>query len=128
MGIQGANCGGGGGWIWPVGGAGGGGVITPHGVATSLGSCDPCTDEVAKALLECAIGFIPLGDIPGCIKDTYDCLSDPDILGCLAALISCLEAAGKEIPLAGDLLSVIDCLLGLKDAANGCSGPSGGGG
>ncbi|KAB2655444.1 MAG: hypothetical protein DVB31_16275, partial [Verrucomicrobia bacterium] len=122
------------GQIDPGGVGGEGGFIHPVGFAAGTPvPCEPCLADVAKALQACALNFIPLGPIPGAIRDVYGCVSAPSVLGCLGAVVSVAAAAGKEIPGLGTAISTLDCLLGLRAAADACAadglgGPGGGGG
>jgi hypothetical protein len=94
----------------PSGGGGG-----PGG-----GGCDPCANEVAISLAKCAFTLaypIPLTDLQNCILDGAKCFAGlatsgatvGNALNCLGAIVSCLEAAGKEIPGLGALLNILGC-------------------
>lgn len=124
IGMSGTGCGGG----FAFGGGGGGYGGGGGGMPVFFGSpvpCDPCGAELAKAIAECIIGFLPIPDPIACLKDGAGCLEDPSWLGCAGALVSCLKAAGKEIPYIGEILAAIDCMDKLQNACQGGAGGSG---
>ncbi len=107
--------------------------------------CDPCGAKLAGALVDCVIGFLPLGPLLSCMKDTKGCadsagnchsnythglVCDTQDLGlsCAAALVSCAELAGREVPYLGQILSALDCAKKLRDACKPESGGASGGG
>lgn len=124
----GGGCGGGIGGGGYANASGDGSIIVPTGVA---GNCNPCALAVAGAAIGCVIDWaLPLPDILACMKGSYECYQEPTAAGCLSAIISCLEAAGKEVPLIGDVLDALDCANSLLTACGGpgLAGFGGGGG
>jgi len=107
-----------------AGASGGSGISFP-----SLDICDPC---VAKALLECVIGFIPG---VGCGYGTGKCVGSSAnavfkggsqsgaVKDCVNAVLGCLGDAGKVVPVVGQLIAIVQCIDGLS----GCGGPGPGG-
>jgi hypothetical protein len=126
----------GGGWGsgWGYGGndgIGGGGIGGPSsyiGAPIHWGPpvpCDPCGAKlaVAAAISDCIRDFLPSSGPTACVKDTLGCAGDPDWIGCGSALVSCLEAVGKKVPVVGPVLTGLGCLKEIKDA---CQEPTGG--
>ncbi|MGE3311392.1 MAG: putative Ig domain-containing protein [Limisphaerales bacterium] len=107
-------------------------------------NCDPCSLPVSLAVLDCAIGFLPIPDLAGCIKDgagfgnaINECYTaaktngpcDMGGAGLAGAqyFVSCAKALGKEVPYVGTLLSAVDCYLKIKKALEECKeGPKSG--
>jgi hypothetical protein len=120
----GAGCGGGFGSGGAQGGGGGGAVFA----GSSGGNCNPCAAELALVAAQCVLDWaLPLPDIISCMKGSYECYQMPSGLGCASAVVSCLEAAGKEVPILGDVLDALSCADNLLSACGG-SGLFGGGG
>ncbi len=139
-----ADCPGGGGLgFLPLGGSpGGSSIFFVGGSYTAPTPCDPCGAKVAGAMVDCIIGFLPLGPALGCAKDTAGCATSAmncatNILGgtacdtadlglsCAAAGVSCAELAGKEIPYVGQIISALDCAKKLADACKPEPGKTG---
>ncbi len=118
-----------GGRITPRGAAGGGGrvVVNPTPICScGVVSCDPC---ILFALIDCAIGFTPLG----CPKDIAEA-----IINCAdsnTGLGDCLSGAGSAafgclcgLTPAGPICDAASCLEGILECLEGGAGPGGGGG
>ena len=59
-----------GGFYLPPRGSGDGpGSYTPPVSRAVPFNCDPCAGPLAQALFECVIGFLPVPDFAGCLKD-----------------------------------------------------------
>lgn len=109
-------------------GSGGGG---PVGGGQAPSSCNSCLLNLAKAAINCALKFV-LSDALKCAKDSYGCASGLQGGGltggtaytCGKAIINCLKAAGRSIPLTS-LLKYPECAYGLLNACNGPNGPNG---
>ncbi|MCY2963358.1 MAG: Ig-like domain-containing protein, partial [Planctomycetota bacterium] len=65
--------------------------------------CDPCL----RAIAECIKEHIPASNLSKCIQDIVGLISNPE--DALKALIDCLEASGKKIPLAGEVVDLVKC-------------------
>jgi hypothetical protein len=132
-----------------VGGYGGGGSWGPGGGGIGPGVsgrvmspppeteiCDGCKDGILKALFKCGINFIPLSDVPKCIVSIASAaetaissgLSEDTAMDAGGALLNCLKAAGKEIPVLGTLLDIIGCIKGIGSCLGISGSPPGGGG
>ncbi len=113
----------------PTGGGSGSGSFGGGGPGGTGGApCDPCALEVAGALAKCAFDFIvPLSDIQNCAKDSFECgyglgsegMTVGSGIDCASAIVSCLKAAGKNIPVLGDALTALDCLNSLLETCGG---------
>jgi len=102
-------------------GSGSGSII----VGGPAGNCNPCAAELAATAAQCVLDWIlPLPDILSCLQDSYECFQQPSPLGCASAIVSCLEAAGKEVPILGDILDALSCA---DDMLSACGGPGLGG-
>ncbi len=116
----GSGCGGTPGGHVTTGSGSGGGIIHP---GSGGGNCNPCAAELAGVLAGCVLDYVlPIPDIISCMQDSYECFSEPSSLGCAKAVVSCLEAAGKNVPILGDVLDVLSCA---EDIAGACSGGGG---
>src|SRR6185503_11088181 len=96
-------------------------------------SCNNCFLNLAKAAINCALKFV-LSDALKCAKDTYGCASGIQAgptagtaYTCGKAIINCLKAAGRSIPLTS-LLKYPECAYDLLHACDGLPGGGGGGG
>ena len=123
-----ANAGGGGcGALGGLNTASGSGSGSINPVGAGAGDCNPCGLELLGVMAQCAFDFlVPLPDTVGCAKDTYGCyqglaggVSLSSSLGCLSALVSCLAAAGKDIPYLGQILTALGCADNLLSACGG---------
>ncbi|HYV62486.1 MAG TPA: hypothetical protein VE958_07415, partial [Bryobacteraceae bacterium] len=83
-------------------------------------------------IVNCVLKFV-LSDKLKCAKDTYGCatgLGGHPTAGtaytCFKAILNCLKAAGKSIPLSS-LLKFPECAYGLMHACDGSPGGGGGG-
>jgi hypothetical protein len=81
----------------PVGGGGGGGTVElPPEIDSSPSSCDQC---MAKAVLECAIGYTPVG----CAYGAWSCYGNVGVQGinastaenCIQQGVGCLGPIGN---------------------------------
>lgn len=106
----------------PTGQPGGGPMASPSGGGGGGGGggCDPCSVEVGVALAKCLFNFVyplGLGSAQNCVIDFSKCVHGfvtsgatvGNMLNCLGAMFSCLEAAGKKIPGLGQLLTLLGC-------------------
>ncbi len=92
-----------------AGGGGGGGAFLGSGtvVATNF-NCHPCAEKAFKAILQCAVKFIPLPDWVKCVRHQNKCVRQawqggfPPSLGtlyqCGKAQLTCAKAAGRSVP------------------------------
>ncbi|MBB5353237.1 hypothetical protein HNR46_003492 [Haloferula luteola] len=144
-GVQG-NCGGSGGssggyigfhggYFSGGGGGGGGGGGSASGSAVSFASADACDPCVQQAILECLIGFTPLGcpySIGKCIYQTGDAVfgdgkgSDAGST-CLESAIGC-AADAVPIPGLGAAVNGFFCIKAVMGCGTGGGGGAGGGG
>ncbi|MFI4910843.1 MAG: putative Ig domain-containing protein [Sedimentisphaeraceae bacterium JB056] len=76
---------------------------TSHNFSTDA-SCDPCMDKVGKALLSCAISFLPLDCPATLVKSTAECASDcysgsawSCAKSCAGGMISVAASCGGDI-------------------------------
>jgi subtilase family serine protease len=106
----------------PVGGGGGGGTVElPPEIDSSPSSCDQC---MAKAVLECAIGYTPVG----CAYGAWSCYGNVGVQGinastaenCIQQGVGCLGPIGNtasclwsflRCKCSGSLLSIPGCIL-----------------
>jgi hypothetical protein len=122
----------GGGWngsfSWGGWGGGGGGdvyqsnyVPPPAAASGSQNLCDPCNFELTLAVSECIIGVLPIPilELPKCIFGAFECVTDPGFLSCGGALLDCAAAAGKEVPVVGQIVGLIGCADSILSSCNG---------
>jgi len=118
----------GGGYVRPPGGpGGGGGFIHPIGYVSPT-DCNPCDGDITEAVLDCLIGFTPLGlgwDLAGNTLDCYDDISTQGwagVPGCAQSFaVTGLEELIGLTPL-GLPYDILKCIYDILDAACGGTG------
>lgn len=122
-------------------GPGGGGIFLPHSPTQPSVLCDPCFRARAAAVVQCVVDFIPLGPLIDCGKDFKDCVVNSAgiiidnqtgalpaaniTLDCSKAIVSCLDLAGREVPVVGQVINVVKCGINLVTACDDIpAGPS----
>ena len=109
------DCGGG---VWNPGG-GGGGPVGPgmifghHNPSISFDACDPCMQAIGKAIIECAIGFLPLHPLITCGRDIYNWADDPRLYDGIKTGAGCLIEINPFVSCAIEIAeAIVKCKTG----------------
>ncbi|YCM46201.1 CARDB domain-containing protein [Verrucomicrobiaceae bacterium 227] len=113
---DGGGCGGGS--ANPVGGGGGGGGFVAGAGSGGKSSCDPC---LAKALLECYIGYIPGS---GFVMCPYGIASASNLVDAGQAGLTCACTVVELTVVADIVCNTVNCFIDILQCAN-AAGPGG---